>query len=500
MNKPDQLRTNHRILDENHDRHECVSMLAHDARTALADILGGISLIPAPSLQPQARQQLARIQSATEYLAQLLEQALTISVPHYQGHADYPLRLFDFLTALERRWGGAAEAAGMRFHLAVSPEVPPILRIDALALERILANVISNAIAYARSGVISIEIEMPSANRLRLYLRDEGPGFTPGNITKLFEYGQRGAQAHLKDGDGLGLFIVRELTLKLGGEITARNRTQGGAEMQLDLPLRTDIPMRHLKPDDEDIVLPDLTDCQVLVADDSLTNQAILEKMLRAFGAQVSVYSEGTSAGSALLESPFNLAILDIDMPGESGLSVITALRQSKSACANLPIIACTGFVLRPQHEQIMAAGADAILTKPINGVRPLACAINKAFASKPAFCEANSGMQDPLFTTLQLGAHAPEKKALARYVIADLETIARAIMHAWQQFDTDGIQRQCHKLIAVSGAVGETALSTQARALHCAIGQETQDDIHERVREVLDRTDILIHQITSHF
>ncbi|WP_417808239.1 ATP-binding protein [Thioclava sp.] len=500
MKTPRHSRTTDQILDEQHARHDRVSMLAHDARSALADILGGLSLFPDASLDPQTHQQLERIQSASEYLARLLELGLDISIPHYRAGADYPLRLFDFLTALERRWRGAAEAAGMEFHLAVAPDVPAILGIDALALERILANVISNAIAYAGSVPIHILFEMRSATGLRVYMRDAGPGFAPDNLATLFDRGQRGAQAHLRQGDGLGLFIARTLTHQLGGDITARNRSGGGAEIRLDVPLSTARPTRRLAHRHDDITLPDLTNCRVLVADDSLTNQAVLEKMLSAFGARIETQSDGIGALTALLEAPFDLAVLDIDMPGESGLGVIAALRDSGRDWADLPIIACTGFVLRPDHEAIMAAGADAILTKPINGMLPLACAINKALAAKPAFCKARRGAQDLLFSALQQRAEEPESKTLALYIIADLKMIARAMMHSWQQVDTADIQRQCHKLIAVAGAVGETALSTQARALHCAIEQETQDDIHERVREAPDRTDSLIHQITSQF
>ncbi|KEO61007.1 hypothetical protein DT23_11510 [Thioclava indica] len=475
-------------------------MLAHDARSALSDILGGLSLIPDTSLDPQTRQQLERIQSASEYLAQLWELGLEDTVPDYQANADYPLRLSDFLTALERRWRGAAEAAGMAFHLDVAPDVPAILEIDALALERILANVISNAMAYAGSGPIRIMFEMQSTTRLRVYLRDDGPGFAPDKLATLFDRGQRGAQAHRRDGDGLGLFIARSLTHQLGGEITARNRREGGAEIALDVPLSTAPSTRHVAPHDDAPPPPDLTGCRVLVADDSLTNQAVLETMLSALGARVETCSDGTGALGAVLDAPFDLAILDIDMPGESGLGVTVALRASGLDWADLPIVACTAFAQRPKHEAILAAGANAILMKPIKGPAPLAYAINQALTSKPAHRKAQRGAQDLLFSALQHRAHTSESKTLALFVIADLKMITRALMHAWQQGDTADIQRQCHKLIAVAGAVGETMLSTTAHALHCAIAQEAASDIHERVREALDRTESLIHQLTSQF
>jgi CheY-like chemotaxis protein/HPt (histidine-containing phosphotransfer) domain-containing protein len=479
-------------------------MLAHDARSALADILGGLSLIPDASLDPQTRHQLARIQSASEHLAQLIEQGVDVIVPDYQAVAEYPLRLFDFLTALERRWRGAADAAGMEFRLEVAPDVPANLQIDALAMERILANVISNAIAYAGPVAIHIFFEMQSATRLRVYVRDGGPGFAPEKLATLFDRGQRGAQAYRRQGDGLGLFIARNLSRQLGGEITACNRVQGGAEIRLDVPLSRKHFKRHLAPHDDEITMPDLTDCRVLIADDSLIHLAILEKMLGALGAQIETHSDGSSAHAALLETPFDLAILDINMPGESGLGVIAAVRGSGRAWANVPIIACTAFALSPKHAAIIAAGADSVLTKPVNRILPLGCAINTALAARPGFCKtrhrAQTSDEGLLFTALQKGASKSENEALALYIIADLKMISRAIMSAWQPFDPAEIQRQCHKLMTVAGAIGETSLSMQVRALHRALEQPEPADIHGRVREALDRTDKLIHQITCQF
>ena len=325
------------------------ALFGHDARSALSDILGGLSLIPDVSLDPRVRRQLDRVRCASEHLAELWEHGFETSPPVPVTDAGQRLNLQDFLDTLARRFRGATEAAGLGFDIVLAPDLPAALMIDKLSLARILGNLISNAISYAGTGTITLSLRRQEPDRLVMTLRDEGPGFSIKNPQELFEPGKRGAQGKLREGDGLGLFIARKLAHRLGGELSAANALTGGAEMVLDLPLEPAPPSRQAPPVQRP-QLPDLSERRVLIADDSLTTQAMLGDMLGALGAQVSTQSDGRGAGAALLACPFDLAILDIDLPGNSGLEIIAKLRGSALDWADMPIVVCTGHAQKEMH------------------------------------------------------------------------------------------------------------------------------------------------------
>ena len=204
-----------------HERIEQRCLLEHDLRAALGDIRGGLQMIPEADLSPVSRMQIERIQAASDFLSHLIERGFSASdAPDTRRRAAEPLRIARLADMLERRWTPAALASGSRLQIAISADVPSTLQIDAFKVERILSNLLSNALSYAARGQIAVTIEMADPSTLRIRVCDEGPGFSKTFLPHAGTAGRRDTALRPEEGKGLGLFICKTLTQSLGGVLS----------------------------------------------------------------------------------------------------------------------------------------------------------------------------------------------------------------------------------------------------------------------------------------
>lgn len=350
-----------------------MALLGHDLRAAASDIIGGLRLIRTDRLDPATQLQLERVRAASETLGRLLEQGLDLVAEEIPGPEPRPLHSANFFHDLEMRWSGAAQARGLAFHIALSPDVPPALQLDRLTLERVLDNLLSNAIKFTQQGSVRLLAENADSGMLAITVIDDGPGFGPHNPETLFAAGMRGDAPADIAGEGLGLFIARQMVGQMGGMLCAQNTPSGGARLQVRVPVH--VPAQAA----EETPLPDLQGWRVLIVEDSATIQTVLAHMFETLGACCTITGSAEAGQRALDSMPCDLAVFDIELQGASGLDLIRALRRRGDARAQIPVIACSAYVLRANHEAILAAGADSLLAKPVLRIEALAAAIRAA-------------------------------------------------------------------------------------------------------------------------
>jgi len=279
------------------------------------------------------------------------------------------------------RWAGRAREKGLNFHIALAADVPKVVSVDHTALDRVLSNILANAIKYTDSGVVRMVVSTDDTDQLCFSIRDQGPGFSPGAQARLFERDGHPDDAE-KPGHGVGMFISKQLTGKLGGQISVRNLPDSGAEVLFGLPLTGAL----YEPDaSARAALPNLNRLKVLVAEDSETNQAVIGHMLTRMGAQVETAADGIAALDWLEREDFDLALIDIEMPRLSGLEVMRALRGQAHLRRDMPVVAVTAYVLRANRDAIYAAGADAIVAKPLIDIETFGEAISHALRRSTA-------------------------------------------------------------------------------------------------------------------
>ncbi|PPB81846.1 histidine kinase/DNA gyrase B/HSP90-like ATPase [Albidovulum inexpectatum] len=474
-----------------------MALLGHDLRAAVSDILGGLRLIETDRLEPDMRLQMGRVRSAADTLALLLEDALAALVDPNDAKSDHAeaLRLNTLLRDIEMRWSGRAQEKGLRFVLERDPETPDLVALERIALERILSNLLSNAIKYTDEGAIRLRASVGQDGALVFSVTDDGPGFAKEALQRLFEFGGR-PEGAARPGQGLGLHISHRMAQRLGGEITVVNLPDHGACVTLTLP-RTAWGMAAA----EDVPpLPDLSGLRVLVAEDSATNRLLIERMLAHLGAVSVGVRDGIDALERLERDDFDLALIDIEMPRLNGIEVMRAIRESRGA--RLPIVAITAYVLRANREAIYAAGADAILAKPLGGLDSFGQALARVVGRhspppRPSTTAGESVAFDRATFDRLIEIAGPDgRQELLDRLASDLRNTERDLVAALKADDRATIRSATHVLIALAGAVGARCLQHQAQDLNQAAHRGDGTIAEQTGKRLLADLDRLIHFI----
>ncbi|AMY70671.1 ATP-binding protein [Frigidibacter mobilis] len=474
-----------------------LSLLGHDLRAAVSDVLGGLRQIDHSQIDPATVLQLERVRAAGEVLARLLEESLAAMLGDdpMDGRQIANVQMSRFLYDIEVRWSGRAREKGLDFQIVVEPGVPAVLALDRIALERVLANILSNAIKYTDAGTVRMRVELTEENGLRLSVHDEGPGFSEEALGRLFQYAGRPEGAD-KPGHGMGLHISQDMAHRLGGNVSVHNRPGGGADVAFDLPATAWRPVAPGVRAD----LPDLSRIKVLLAEDNITNQTIICHMLAAMGAEFELATDGVEALHWLEREEFDLALIDIEMPRLSGIDVIRALRAAGGAQSRMPVLAVTAYVLRANRDAIYAAGADGILAKPLPGIESFGLAIAAALARAEAHSAIDTVRPDETveldlaqFERLMEIAGPDNAGELLDRLHSDLRKTERGLIAALSDTDRGAIRSATHVLIALAGAVGAERLQALAETVNAAAHRREDAPMKTLAAETLAQIDRLI-------
>jgi two-component system, OmpR family, aerobic respiration control sensor histidine kinase ArcB len=478
-------------------------LLGHDLRAAVSDIIGGLRLIDQEGTDPETRLQLERVRTASETLARLLEEAMSaifgedaVVVPQ-QSNVQLPRFLYD----VEMRWSGRASEKGLTLDFRREDDLPLVVTVDRIALDRILSNILSNAIKYTDHGTIWLDVGRTAGGALRFMVTDQGPGFSPEALDRLFQYRGR-PDGTGKPGQGLGMHITKYLSELLGATISVENIPEGGARVTLELPACAQSnTVRADAPD-----LPDLSRTKVLVAEDSATNQLLIGQMLASMGAEYEVAADGVQALNWLEREDFDLALIDIEMPRLGGIDVMRAVRANDRLYSRMPIVAITAYVLRANRDAIYAAGADAILAKPLGNIEAFGAAIGNVLrratlgveeAGTVAHSEFAEFRRESFDRLLDVAGPESSRELLQRLCI-DLRNTERGLVAGLAEGDLSAIRSETHVLIALAGAVGAEQLSKLAQTLNAVAHRHEGGDLSRLGEQCLAQLDRLIHFITK--
>jgi len=492
---------------------ETLQLFSHDIRSAMSDVIGGLRLIDRDRLSPEAQIQIDRVQSAADTLAVLVDGALMVAAGETLIQQDAEeVRVADWLAALNGRWSGSALATGGCFTLETGPRVPGTLLVPPISIDRIIGNLISNAINHAPGTPVVLTLGGARGKGVSLTVTDGGPGIPQAVLDRVGQ-GHDPAPMGRTAGSGLGLRIAAELSQQIGGVLTLETAPSGGVA-RLHLP---DARVGWDATGPASAPPPDLAGLRLLVAEDNQTNQTILRSLLSGMGAEAVFVADGVAALEMLDTRPFDLALIDIEMPRLSGIGVMQAVRARTDPVARMPMVALTAYVLRDNREAIYAAGADGIIGKPISSGAEFGRAILR-YAGRPAGMaepedvlagDAGLGpkMDHARFDALLKIAGAQGSVELLHRVHEDLTSVQRALDTGVGRGDLSDIRAQTHILIAISGAVGADRLYRLAEVLNIATKRRrTADlaalyapcraDLHDLIAHVETRASAIGHPL----
>jgi CheY-like chemotaxis protein/anti-sigma regulatory factor (Ser/Thr protein kinase) len=248
------------------------------------------------------------------------------------------------------------------------------VRGDEQKLRQVLINLLGNAVKFCGQGEVRLCVEARDANRYYFAICDTGPGIADDALERLFEPFQQGEEGRRRGGTGLGLAIARRHVELMGGQLQVD--VMDGTRFYFELDLAE---AGELAGDGERTQgriarrarLAADTPVRALLIDDEQSNIDVLQEMLHRVGAQVETASNGLEALEMARRQEFDIAFLDIRMPGMDGHEV----RRQLAACRPaLKVVATTASVFAHQRRAYMEEGFDAFLDKPLRFERVYAC------------------------------------------------------------------------------------------------------------------------------
>jgi two-component system sensor histidine kinase TorS len=462
-----------------------LATMSHEIRTPMNGILGGLTLLEDTRLSDTQQRYLAAIEHSGESLLEILNDILDyskIEAGHVEARRE-PFPLFQLVDELSALFRPRAVAKGVTLALEYAPELAPVVEGDLGKLRQVLGNLLGNAVKFTARGQIILAVaplvcQGPCAEPcIRFVVRDTGPGIPADEQETVFEaFRQRKRDIGHQGGTGLGLAISRKLVAAMGGELILASEPGKGCEFSFSLPLQRS--SAQLPAEAQPLHLGQSRD--ILLVEDNEINRLVAHGMLTRLGHRVTLAEDGRSALVLVTERPFELALLDINLPDMDGMT----LREDLAAISEemherpLPAIAISAQMYPEDIRHCLAAGFVDFVGKPVR-LAVLANAIERLFRQE------GTSIEPPTQLSVAASANRPEwanpvldadlpllGMARIRQLVGLFESQGRVLVDELAKGEGCEQRQLAHKLKGSALALGLTELASHCAALEAGGGE----------------------------
>ena len=347
-----------------------LSNISHELRTPLNSVMGFAALLASSGLDAAQQGHLARITRSGEALLRTINDVIDLSELD-EGRLqldcapfDPAERLYAALLAIEP----TAVAKGLGLQLDLPEGARPRVMGDARRFDTVVAHYLDNAVKFTERGEVGAALAVRPTHdgdiELEVCVTDTGPGLdsvTRARLFRRFGQGDDGASRR-SGGAGLGLALSRELVTLMGGEVGVESKPGAGSRFWLRLRL----PAADASADTAEGLLVQDRALVILYADDNESNRLLVKTLLESQGHSCETVNDGAAAVLAVRVRPYDLVLMDIQMPVQDGVSATLDIRADPGPQSSLPILAVTANTLSDQCEAYQAAGLNDCIAKPV--------------------------------------------------------------------------------------------------------------------------------------
>lgn len=491
--------------------------MSHEIRTPLNAILGFTEILRRRAGSPeQHAEYLETIHSSGQHLLTLINDILDLSKVE-AGRMECervecsPCEILAEVLSLTRV---RAREKGIALECQWVGGAPETIRTDPDRLRQLLMNLVSNAIKFTDHGGVTVTVGIESREaqpRLAIEVRDSGIGIRAEHLERIFSpFDQADTSITRRfGGTGLGLAISRNIARQLGGDITVQSVLGQGSTFRATLETGSldgvrffsdppsELLARRQRQTGKERVRASLHGVRILVVDDGDTNRDLITVLLQDAGATVVCAADGQQGIEAARREPFDLILMDMQMPIVDGYTATGLLRAEGYT---LPIIALTAHAMRGDEAKCCQAGCSGYLVKPID-IDSLLDTIGDALSSRSpaptiqatAAASRDSGAGPAIRSTLP--TQRPEFQLIVENFVDKLAIKLDEMQRALAQNDWKGLAELAHWLKGTGGTVGFPCFTEPAHELECAARQVADT----ASQAGLARLTALAQRITTH-